>query len=159
MATFSHKRVAFRWKDISFKTEIAALAQEATWRKFAKEDFFCDAPPQKKKKKNGATGCWSVVFRVWSEWPQSTGGGAAAVGSARFRRGPCAERQYCGCLCCMPEPPIHVCISIVRSCSTFTGQGDYIGLSGERIFTAASLSISSKFAFIYRENRWHRWGV
>lgn len=59
-----------------------------------------------------------------------------------------AERQHCGSLCCMPEPPVHVCISTVRSCSTSTGQGDSIGLPGERIFP---LSISSKCAFIHRE--------
>lgn len=43
MATFSHKRVVFFLKkDISFKTEIAALAQKATCRRFAKDDFLCD---------------------------------------------------------------------------------------------------------------------
>lgn len=43
MATSSHKRVAFKKKkDISFKTEIAALAQKTTCRRFAKDDFLCD---------------------------------------------------------------------------------------------------------------------
>lgn len=47
----------------------------------------------------------------------------------------------------MPEPPVHVCISPARSCSTSPGQGDSIGLPGERIFP---LSISSKCLYSQR---------
>lgn len=83
---------------------------------------------------------------VWSELTQSAGGGAAAVRSARFRRGPSAERQLCGCL--LHARALNSCLHLYRAqllVFFLTSLGDYIGLPGERVSTAASLSTSSKF--------------
>lgn len=103
---------------------------------FTKE-FVCVSP------RNGATGCWSVVFRICGHSEQSPPGAGQQRSGLLGLGGAPAQRGSVVGVCCMPEPPIHVCISTVRSCLGFfffTGQGDYIGLPGERILTAASLN-------------------
>lgn len=101
-----------------------------------------------------------MVLRGVEVW--YSGSGLVAVntvhrGAGQRRSGPLAlggapaQRGSIVGVCCMPEPPIHVCISTVLSCSCFfyfvifAGLGDYIGLPAKRVSTAASLSPSSKF--------------
>lgn len=102
-----------------------------------------------------------MVLRGVEVWYLGSGPVAANTvhrGAGQQRSGPLAlggapaQRGSIVGVCCMPEPPIHVCISTVLSCSYCflffnfrRSVGDYIGLPGERVSTAASLSPSSKF--------------